>query len=121
LPGNGVSDGSILLYAMYICCGIFSNDFYATASFIPGLTYGEAFGIFIALYQFIVVLTTFREIYIYQYADHQPDDPIGETMVMKDVFKQVMAWTLFVVSMIGLVIICRFPAITDRKTPEVNR
>jgi len=106
---------------MYICCGIFSNDFYATESFISGLTYGEAFGILIAIYQFIVVLTTFREIYKYQYANHQPDDPIGETMVMSGVFKQIFAWILFVVSMISLVIICKFPSMTDRKNPEVSR
>jgi len=120
LPGNGVSDGSIFLYAMYICCGIFTNNFYATPSFVSGLTYGELFGVTIAIYQFIVILTTLREIYIYQYATHGEDDPVGETMVMKDVFKQIMAWTLVVLSTVGLAIICRFPAMTNNITPETN-
>lgn len=121
MPGNGVSDGSILLYSHYIACGIWGNGFYASASFVPGLTIGELFGVFLAIYQFIVVLSTLREIYIYQYATHGEDDPIGETMVMKDVFKQIMAWSAVILSIVGLTIICRFPAKSDHKNPEANK
>lgn len=81
--GNGVTDGSIILYTILIVAGTFGPDVFIKEAY-SGWKVNEIIVLFVVVSQTMMIIKTIKNIINHDSKEKQPDDPAGERLVKKD-------------------------------------
>lgn len=92
-PGNGVTDGSVLFFGIFITMGFIGNDF-MTMKVYGDLPLNNVVCMVIIVSNLIMVLNCFWTIFKHQTKTLGPDDITGEKLVLRSFFVQVFGFFL---------------------------
>lgn len=92
-PGNGVTDGSVIFFGLFITMGFIGNDFMTTKVY-GEMPLSQAVCLFIIGNNIVMVTACFWKIIKHQHKVLQPDDITGEKLVLRSFFVQVVGYFL---------------------------
>jgi hypothetical protein len=116
-PGNGISDGSLVIYILFIIMGMFGNEFWLW-KIIDGSQPNEALRVVdllvvgLTFSQVVAYLLCLKSVFDHQKKDLQPGDPTGEPLIMSHLLLQVIGYFLPMAALTSLLHIGTHPLIS---------
>lgn len=92
-PGNGISDGSVIVYIVFIVMGALGNEFWLT-TMVGSVRLIVLFAYLIASIQIVVILACLRNIFVHKNKELKPGDITGEPFVLSKFLLQLLGYFL---------------------------